>query len=269
MNFIFITNKPDLANYAFENGATRIMVDIEINGKIERQKGLNTLISDHKIEDINAIKEINKNIPVICRINPVYTNTVSEIEDAILNGADFIMLPMFKSNEEVKFVNSIIGDRVKLILLFETLESLLKIDEITSEFYFDEAHIGLNDLSIAFDSNFMFEILTSGIAEYMSKYFTKHKIPFGIGGIAKYGEGIAQSQLIISEHARLGSTSVILSRSFHEYSNSIAELTSRMNFRKEIVLLKNCHKNYLNSKPEDLNKNKKELTDRVNEYLKK
>lgn len=269
LNFIFITNKPDLANFAFNNGATRIMVDTEINGKIERQKGLNTLISDHKIEDIKAIKKINEDIPVICRINPVYSETRFEIEQAILNGADFIMLPMFKSNEEVKFVNSVIAKRVKLILLFETLESLLKIDEITSDFSFDEAHIGLNDLSIAFGSNFMFEILTSGIVEYMSNYFVKNKIPFGIGGIAKYDEGIAKSQLIISEHARLGSTSVILSRSFHEYSQNLDELTKRVDFSHEIELLKKSYLLYLDLSLEKLNKNKNTLVKQVYKYLNK
>jgi len=269
MNFIFITNKPDLANFAFKNGATRIMVDIEINGKIQRQKGLNTLISDHKIEDIKAIKKINENIPVICRINPVCNETKSEIEQAVLNGANYIMLPMFKSNKEVRYVNEIINNRAKLILLFETLQSLLKIDEITSDFSFDEAHIGLNDLSIAFGSNFMFEILTSGISEHMTKYFVKNKIPFGIGGIAKYGEGIANSELILSEHVRLGSKSVILSRSFHEYSQNVEELTERINFSEEIQLLKNCYQSYLKASSEELNKNKNRLKNKIINHINK
>ena len=39
-------------------------------------------------------------------------------------------------------------------------------------------------------------------------------IPFGFGGIARIGEGLLPSDYILGEHVRLGSSSVILSRTF-------------------------------------------------------
>lgn len=42
----------------------------------------------------------------------------------------------------------------------------------------------------------------------------KANIPFGFGGIARIGEGMLPSDYILGEHVRLGSTSVILSRTF-------------------------------------------------------
>ena len=39
-------------------------------------------------------------------------------------------------------------------------------------------------------------------------------MPFGFGGIARIGEGDLPSDHILGEHVRLGSTSVILSRTF-------------------------------------------------------
>lgn len=39
-------------------------------------------------------------------------------------------------------------------------------------------------------------------------------MPFGFGGIARIGEGDLPSDNILGEHVRLGSTSVILSRTF-------------------------------------------------------
>ena len=39
-------------------------------------------------------------------------------------------------------------------------------------------------------------------------------MPFGFGGIARIGEGDLPSDKILGEHVRLGSTSVILSRTF-------------------------------------------------------
>jgi len=267
MKYIFITNNPELAHFAFINGAGRIMVDLEIIGKNERQKGLNSVISNHQLEDIKNIKIVDNNIQVICRINPVHSNTEFEINEAIFYGANFIMLPMFTTSNEVDYVYRLINGRAKLILLFETPQSIVRIRQIISEKKFDEAHLGLNDLSLAMGLNFMFEILTSGIVEYIVSYFKSNNIPFGIGGIAKYGEGIASSELIMSEHVRLGSSSVILSRSFHEYSNTIEELNSRINFKLEISNLNHCRDRMLNLSAEALNQNKFDLTNQIFNYL--
>lgn len=267
MNYIFITNNPELANYTYLNGATRIMVDLEIIGKKERQKGLNSVISDHQLEDIKNIKLMNKNIPLICRINPVHSNTKFEIDQAILNGANYLMLPMFTTSSEVAYTYELINGRAKLILLFETPQSIIRIRQIVSERKFDEAHLGLNDLSLAMGINFMFEMLTSGIVDYVIDHFKSRNIPFGIGGIAKFGEGIASSELVMSEHVRLGSSSVILSRSFHEYSNTLQELKSRINFKEEISNLNNCRNRMMNLSVEDLNQNKSILADQIFNYL--
>jgi hypothetical protein len=267
MRYIFITNNPELANYTFLNGASRIMVDLEIIGKKERQKGMNSVISDHQLEDILKIKSINKEIPLICRINPVYTNTEYEINQAINFGADYIMLPMFTSCKEINYVYQTIKKRAKLILLFETPLSIVRVQQIVNEKNFDEAHIGLNDLSLAMGVNFMFEMLTSGIVEYVINYFKSNNIPFGIGGIAKHGEGIASSELVMSEHVRLGSTSVILSRSFHEYSKSVEELTKKINFSLEINNLNNCRNRLLKLSKIELDKNKLNLAKEIYNYL--
>jgi hypothetical protein len=245
MKFIFITNLPDMANYAFVNGAERIMVDLEVNGKVERQKCRNTLISNHSFGDLEKIKEKNSKIQLVCRINPFFDGTKSEVENAISRGADYIMLPMFRSNSEVEMVYHIIRGRAKLILLFETPQSIIRVHEIAAARHFDEAHIGLNDLSLAFGIDFMFELLGSGIIDFIADSFNTFNVPFGLGGIAKYGEGIARSELVMSEHVRLGSSSVILSRSFHEYSGSLGEMINKIDFKKEIDLLKQCEANFI------------------------
>ena len=46
MKFMLITNKPELASYAEECGVGRIFIDLEINGKQERQGHLDTLIAN-------------------------------------------------------------------------------------------------------------------------------------------------------------------------------------------------------------------------------
>ena len=52
MKTILITNDPGIATDAEAVGVTRIMVDLELMGKAERQKGKNTFITVHTKEDI-------------------------------------------------------------------------------------------------------------------------------------------------------------------------------------------------------------------------
>ena len=52
LNTIFITNKVDVSLHAESSGVNVIMVDLEILGKKERQKNVNTFITDHKLTDL-------------------------------------------------------------------------------------------------------------------------------------------------------------------------------------------------------------------------
>lgn len=239
MKYIYITNDPKLAKYASHSGIDNIMIDLETIGKDQRQKNLDTVKSCHKLHDIKNIKKHIKNSKskIITRINPLHKKSKTEINTSIKYGTDFIMLPMFNNDDEVKKVIDMIDNRVKLILLFETPKSIINIDNILKLKRIDEAFIGLNDLSIAFNLNFMFELLPSSLIEFMTKKFKKRKIPFGIGGVSRIGSGKLDSKLILSEHVRLGSTKVIISRSFTNKAKDLEELEEIMDFKKEINLL--------------------------------
>ena len=134
------------------------MIDLEKNGKIERQGHKDTLISNHQISDIRLLKSLNLNCNLMVRTNPYNLNSKQEIDEIISNGADTIMLPMFDSIEQVNKISQYINGRVKLNLLFETPKSLILVDRIISECQFDEAHIGLNDLSIAFCISLLYSL---------------------------------------------------------------------------------------------------------------
>ena len=239
MKYIHITNNPEFAKYISEKGVNRIMIDLEKIGKNERQGHLDTVISDHKLIDIKLVKKNihNTGSEIITRINPVHQNTKHEIEQAINFGTDYIMLPMFNSKSEVETVIKHINKKVKLILLFETPKSILNIDQIIELDQINEAHVGINDLSIAFDLKFMFELFSSSILEFITQKFKKRKIPFGIGGISRIGTGILDPKLILSEHVRLGSSRVIVSRSFTQKFQSKEKLILHMDFGKEISLI--------------------------------
>lgn len=267
MKYLFITNDPELADYAFKSGVDRVMVDLETIGKSLRQMSRNTLISNHDLNDIIRIKEFNPMVPIICRINGFYGGSKNEVDIAIKNGAEFIMLPMFRTALEVNRIYEYIDSRAKLILLFETPQSIVRLDEIVGQKKFDEAHIGLNDLSLGLGIDFMFELFVSDIIEYIVNIFKINNIPFGIGGIAKIGEGVALSDLVLSEHVRLGSESVILSRSFHEYSRTLKDLLNCVNLKEEIDKLNNLKLKLMSSDESILLKNKEILKFSINNYL--
>lgn len=214
LEFMFITNDPKVAEAAQDCGVKRVWVDLETLGKEERQKGMNTVKSKHQLSDISLLRDVLDTSDLLVRVNPINPGSNAEINEAIERGADMIMLPMFKSKEEVMRFIDMVGGRAKTTLLFETKESYEHQDEILQAGGFDEAHIGLNDMHLSYGLTFMFELLSNGLVESMCKKFKEYNIPYGFGGIAKIGEGLLPAERIIAEHYRLGSTRAILSRSF-------------------------------------------------------
>lgn len=214
LDYMFITNNPSVATVAQDCGVKRIWVDLETLGKEERQKGMNTVKSKHSLEDISLLRPVVTTSELLVRINPINPHTREEINEAIERGADMLMLPMFRSVNEVSEFIEYVAGRCKTTLLFETKESVEHADEILSTGGFDEAHIGLNDMHLSYGLTFMFELLSNGIVEGLCNKFKDYNIPYGFGGIAKIGEGLLPAEKIIAEHYRLGSTRAILSRSF-------------------------------------------------------
>ncbi len=214
MKLMYITNNPEIAKIAEESGVDWIFIDLEILGKEERQGHLDTVISRHEFSDIKKIKDVLSKSQLLVRINPINDNSKYEVETAINNGADIIMLPFFKASNEVKKFIDLVGGRVETCLLLETPEAVNNIDDILSVEGIDYIHIGLNDLHLGYHKKFMFELLTDGTTEYLISKISKKEIIYGFGGIARLGLGDLPAEKILTEHQRLGSSMVILSRSF-------------------------------------------------------
>lgn len=240
IKLMYITNDTSIAKIAESSGVDRIWVDLEKNGKEERQKGMNTVKSKHEIEDVGKIKKVLTSSELIVRVNPIYQNSKYEIDRVIEQGADIVMLPFFKTVEEVIEFIKLVDKRSKTMLLVETPEAVNIIDEILSLKGIDEVHIGLNDLHLGYKKKFMFELLVDGTVEYLCSKFKQYGIKsYGFGGISRIGTGDLPAEDILAEHYRLGSTIAILSRSFCN-TNKITDL-NRINeiFSSEIVKIRN------------------------------
>ena len=220
LKLMYITNKPEIAQIAESSGVDRIFVDMEYIGKAERQGGLDSVQNHHTVEDVRTMKQAVESAEVLVRVNPIheatdeYTSSKQEIDDVIQAGADIIMLPYITGVEQVEKFLSIVGGRVKTMLLIETPQSAEALDEILELDGIDEIYIGLNDLSLGYHKKFMFELLADGTVENLCLKCKLKGIPYGFGGVASLGKGMLPSEYIIREHYRLGSTCAILSRSF-------------------------------------------------------
>lgn len=264
LKLMYITNNLDIALIAEKYGVNRIWIDLETIGKEERQRGLDSVKSHHKISDIVKIKPHLSTAEMLVRINSWHEESVNEIDAVINAGADIIMLPYWKSVDEVKkFINAING-RCKATLLLETREAVECVDEVLTIPGFDEIHIGLNDLHLSYGLNFMFELLTNGTVEMLCKKFADANIPYGFGGIAKLGEGIIPAEKIIMEHYRLGSTRAILSRSFFNCITISDIEEAEKVFCDNMVRLIRYEKNVSNMTLKQFEKNRIDVIDSVN-----
>lgn len=214
LKLMYITNEPKIAEVAESSGVDWIFIDLEINGKEERQGHLDTVISRHHIDDVKCVKSVLKNSKLLVRVNPIYEESKFEINRVIDDGADIVMLPFFESKEEVATFVKFVDNRSKTMLLLETPEAVENVDDILSVDGIDYIHIGLNDLHLGYGMKFMFELLADGTVEKLCNKIKVTGIPYGFGGIAQLGKGDLPAEKIIIEHYRLGSSMVILSRSF-------------------------------------------------------
>lgn len=214
MNLMILAADPQSAIEAQNAGVDRIFYDLEWIGKAERQHGRNTVKSNNNIDNIPAVRKVLNKSELLVRTNPIHAYSKEEVEKAIAYGADVLMLPMVMDHHDVEQYVEMVAGRAKVCIMIETAAAMARLDKILAVPGVDELFIGLNDLHISMGLTFMFELLSDGLVEYIAQKCNKVGMPFGFGGIARIGEGDLPSDNILGEHVRLGSTSVILSRTF-------------------------------------------------------
>ena len=235
MKLSLITNNLELATYA--NGLVdRLMIDLEYLGKKERQTGKDLFQSEHRIEDISILKPILSHMELMVRVNSIHDNTANEIDEVIQRGADIVMLPFFKTTQEVEYFIKCVGKRVKTSLLIETKEAVSILSELITYKEIDEYHIGLNDLSISLGNNTIFDAVLDGTIENCIELLKTTNKPYGFGGVGSLSnKGLTINPLLcLSEQIRLGCSIGWLGRSFRNL------ITDKDTLAKEIGLLRDA-----------------------------
>ena len=123
LTYMYITNRPQVARIAQNAGVDRVWIDLEYMGKEQRQKGMDSVKSRHQLSDIRSIRPLLRKSALQVRVNPLHDGSPAEISAAIDNGADIVMLPMWKTADDVKRFVELVNGRAKVLLLLETKEA--------------------------------------------------------------------------------------------------------------------------------------------------
>jgi hypothetical protein len=215
IDLLQITNDPVFARRCDALDGMRLWVDLERLGKAERQAGRNTFISVHTMEDVGRIKSVLRRSPLMVRVNPLNPASAAEVDDALAQGADWLMLPMFSTATEVAEFSRLVDRRVPVTPLLETAQALECLDDWVGTPGLVEVFVGLNDLHLSLGCAFMFEPLAMGLVDRAAAIVHARGLRFGFGGIARLEQGHLPGRDVLAEHVRLGSRAVILSRTFH------------------------------------------------------
>jgi hypothetical protein len=207
---LLFAHTPTIAAAAETAGVDGLVVDWELRGKDERQAGFDTEINAHTREHLRSVRGATT-LPIVCRLNGYGPWTSEEIEAALGDGADELLLPMVRRAEDAARTLDAVRGRAGVGVLIETNEAV-RCRGALARLPLSRIYVGLNDLAIDRGSSNIFDALVDGTVEAV-----RHDIdvPFGFGGLTvpQLGRPVP-CHLLINEMARLRCAFSFLRRSF-------------------------------------------------------
>ena len=256
IDLLTITNSPEQAAQCDRLDGMRIFVDLERNGKAERQAGRNTFISTHQLDDVGRIRAVVKTARLMVRVNPFdLQNTArskAEIDAVIAQGADLLMLPMFVNAAELAGFAAAVAGRLPFVPLLETAGALDSLEKWIDTPGIYEVFVGLNDLHLSLGCSFMFEPLLQGHVDRVAAAASQRGLRFGFGGIARMDEGLLPGREILAEHLRLRSQAVILSRTFNRAAGIASVGAGEASFEDAVRELREVERDLTDRLPEEV-----------------
>ena len=128
MDFLQITNDPDMARRCDALPGMRLFVDLEVHGTAARQAGRNTFISTHQPQDVGRVKAALRRSQLMVLVNPLHEGTAAELDTVLTQGADLVMLPMFQTPEELRAFSRLVAGLAPVVALLETAGALHSLD---------------------------------------------------------------------------------------------------------------------------------------------
>lgn len=256
-----ITDDPVPAAKADRCGVNRIGLDLERVGKAERQAGHDVRLSEHRIESLAVVGAALEHADLFVRLNPVGPTTADEIEAALRLGAKALMLPYFRTAEEVATSVRLVDRRAHITALLETAPAILRIRDILAVPGIDEVMIGLNDLRLEFRVRSHFEILASPLLDWIANETRNAGLPLSVGGVARLDDASLpfSPDLVLAQYPRLGATGGWISRSL------LRGVGEDWDFGQAIAAVRRRLTQWAEASPEALERARGELARRVRE----
>lgn len=225
------TADPALAADADAAGVDRVGLDLERIGKGDRQPATDFWHSDHDESQLPAVAGALRHAQLFVRCNPLHPGWSAEIERLLAAQAEVIMLPAFRSADDVRQALEVIAGRALLVPLLELPQALGEVERILERPGLVEVHFGLNDLALAWGLGNRFEALLRPELERACAALRAAGLRFGIGGVGRLDDRSLPipSEPIYARYVALGATSTLLARSFSaglSRSNRRAELSA-------------------------------------------
>ena len=210
------TADPILAARADNAGIDRIGLDLEVRGKAERQRGLGTWVSSHRIDQLRDLRTAVARAELFCRINPINVDSQAEIDQVLAYGVQVLMLPMFTTAAEVEKFVAMIDGRAKAVPLLEHRLAVEEIDRIVSVPGLDCIHVGLTDLALSLNIPNRFALMASALMDRIAAAVHRQGLRLCIGGIGRaFDDSLPiPSDAIYAQYARLNATGALVSRAF-------------------------------------------------------
>ena len=212
-------------------GVDRIGVDVERLTKLERQGHVpGARISDHQLSDLAALRSGIGRAALFARLNSIHAQSGDEVGAAIAAGASVLMLPFFKGPAEVAQFVRLVDGRARVVLLLETMAAVVRLHDVLDVDGIGEVMVGLNDLRLSSGVDNPFETVVSDMMPVVARQVLERGCAFGFGGLPRVGDETlpVPPDLVIAQHARLGSTSAWLSRSFFGHDPDALDLADEV-----------------------------------------
>lgn len=214
----FITNDLAMATAGEAAGIDRVFIDLERLGKADRQSGRCLFLSEHSLNDVHRMKKALVKSNIMVRVDPLNAGSGQQIDRVICDGATVVMLPWFHRLEQVNKFIDLVAERAKVALLVETPAAVAVLPALCKLPGIAEIHIGLNDLSLALNRPFLFDVIADGTIDRICAILRASGVPFGFGGIGSLSRNDLpiNPEWILAEQVLQGATRGWLSRTFRD-----------------------------------------------------
>lgn len=194
----------------------RVGVDLERRGKARRQAGRGTWISGHDERALPSLHARLSSAALFARCDPPHAGTPAQVERLLAAGVRVLMLPMYRTPEEVRRFVAAVGGRAGTVLLLETAEAVRCVHETVRVPGVDELHVGLNDLALSHGLPSRFAALAAPVLDDVADAAHAAGVALGVGGVARVGDRTlpVDPDLVYARLAGLRATGALVSRSF-------------------------------------------------------